>query len=260
VPGKEELGLPRYLEPRQLQRVNREFVRYVRGNLPTRFYAGEKWWTAHVAAALFRMCNGVEATMALMTPRQDDDALVLLRSLYEQAVVVSWVMIDPEARYERWAGAGNREVLKMHRAALPYGETILSPAEVKLCAATRGTPSVEVMAREADRYWPRRVHGMHGPGHWFSFHGLYLGIYRSGSRPAHGSILALEPYVRKGETRYTVVPRPTEKRVYYSFAAPLLGIALIVVLQRVHWLFDQARVRRFVDRATAETARRPHRR
>src|SRR5260370_4841831 len=53
------------------------------------FYAGEKWWTAHVAAALFRMCNGVEATMALMTRRQDDDALVLVRSLYEQAVVLA---------------------------------------------------------------------------------------------------------------------------------------------------------------------------
>jgi hypothetical protein len=48
--------------------------------------------------------------------------------------------------------------------------------------------------------------------------------------------------------------------VYYSFAAPLLGIALIIVLQRFHWLLDEARVRRFVDRATAETARRRYRR
>jgi hypothetical protein len=97
-----------------LRRVNREFVKYVRSNLPTRFYGGEKWWTVHVAAALFRMCSGVDAVMALMARRRDDDALVLLRSLYEQAVVVAWVAIDPEARHERWAGSSNIELRKMH--------------------------------------------------------------------------------------------------------------------------------------------------
>jgi hypothetical protein len=249
---------PRYLEPHQLRRVNREFLSYVRGNLPTRFYSGEKWWTIHTAAALFRMCNAVEAMMTLMTRRHDDDALVLLRSLYEQAVVVAWVIIDPAARHERWAGTSNNELLKTHKAALPYGEEMLTTAEVAICRASKGTPPVEVMAREADRYWPNRVVGLHGPGHWFSFHGLYQGVYRIGSRPAHGSILGLEPYVRRGETRYTVVPRPGEKRVYYSLAAPLLGITLIIALQRVPWLLREHRVRRFVDRATAETARRRH--
>jgi hypothetical protein len=257
---RENSQTPLYLEPHQLRRVNREFVRYVRDNLPTRFYVGEKWWTVHVAAALFRMCNGVEAALALMTRRLDDDALVLLRSLYEQAVVLAWVSINPEPRHERWASASNDALLKMHRDALPYGQEILSPAEVALCEAARGTPSVEVMARQADRYWPGKVRGLHGPGHWFSFHGLYLGVYRIGSRPAHGSILGLEPYVRRRSSGYRVVARPQEKRVYYSFAAPLLGIALIIALQRVHWLLDERRVRRFVDRATAETARRPQRR
>ena len=90
--------MPLYLELRQLQRVNREFLHYVRRNLPSRFYGGEKMWKVHVAAALSRMCNNVEAIMVLMTRHQDDDALVLVRSLYEQAVVLSWVVIDPEAR------------------------------------------------------------------------------------------------------------------------------------------------------------------
>jgi hypothetical protein len=111
------------------------------------------------------------------------------------------------------------------------------------------------MARQADKHWPKKVRGLHGPGHWFSFHGLYLGIYRIGSRPAHASILGIEPYVRRGTTRYTVVARPQEKRVYYSFAAPLLGMSLIVAMQRVPMLLDEDRVRRFVDRATAERAR-----
>jgi hypothetical protein len=46
--------------------------------------------------------------------------------------------------------------------------------------------------------------------------------------------------------------------VVYALGAPVLGIALIVVGQRYPWI-DQDRVRRFVDRASAETIRRRER-
>ncbi len=59
-------------------------------------------------------------------------------------------------------------------------------------------------------------------------------------------------------------PRPIAHRsenddmVIYALGAPLLGIALIVAAQDRPWI-DQDRVRRFVDRADAETTGRRER-
>jgi hypothetical protein len=138
---------------------------------------------------------------------------------------------------------------------LAYGQTLLSAAEVAEYESAPGLPTVEVMAREADAYWPGRVSGLQQSGHLLSFHGLYQGIYRVGSRPTHGTLAVLDPYVELQPTRTIVRPAKEHVMVVYSLAAPLLAMALVIVAPRFAWI-DEARVRRFVDRATAETARR----
>lgn len=226
-----------------------------------RFYKGEPWWTFYVAAALLRMCDTVEGMMLLMARRKDGDALMLLRSLYEQVVVVAWVAIDPEQRHKRWQGASNEETLKLHNEALRYGETILSPAQVALCEAAIPTPPVAEMAYELDHYWPSRVPDLYEAGHWLSFHGLYQSVYRIGSGPSHASLQSLEPYLRRTPYPPTVAEREADSErepdsmLWYSLAAPLLGLLLLIASPRFRWI-DEGRVRRFIDRAATETFRR----
>jgi len=242
--------VPLYLPPPKLRRVNREFVQYVRASFPMRFYRGESDSALLGAAALLRACDTVESMMLLLARRKDEDALILLRSLYEQAVLLAWIAIDPDARHERWWGEGKGQLLTRHNEALPYGETILSPDEVADCEAATGLPNVEAMARELDDHWPERTHGLRSAGHLLSFHGLYQVVYRMGSRPAHASIESTGPYVRFAPPSPSIVAEAREDTMlWYSLAAPVFGMALIIASRRFRWI-DEARVRRFIDRAT----------
>jgi hypothetical protein len=245
-----------YLEPDQLRRVNGEFVRYIRSSFPMRFYRSEPWWFRYCAAALLRMCDSVESLMLLLSRRKDLDAVVLLRTFYEQVVVFAWTAIDPPRRYVRWADHGNRRTLAMHNECLHYGQVLLSPDELAFCEkAGEGIPSVEVMARELDAFWPSEIPGLQLPKHVFSFHGLYQSVYRVGSNRTHGSMASLETYMMAESYPSSVAQREPGSMFLYSLAAPLLGIALTIGARHFRWI-DEVRVRRFVDRATAETARR----
>lgn len=137
------------------------------------------------------------------------------------------------------------------------------------------------MTREADSYWAPKVPGLHPrakpktpgskkhrgdpvsetPEHptdsepMLSFEGLYQTIYRTTSHSVHGSLNSLEGYVDL-EGPWPVARRSDERlMVVYALGAPVLGIALMVAGQRFPWI-DQDRVRRLVDRASAETIRR----
>jgi len=248
--------VPLYLTPTKLRRVNREFVQYVRANFPMRFYRGEHDSAIFTAAAVLRACDTLESMMLLLARREDEDAFVLLRSLYEQAVVVAWVAVDPEVRHERWWGQSQRQTLKLHKALVPYGQGFLSSDAIAECEQATGTPSLEAMARDLDGHWPGRVRGLQRAGHLLSFHGLYQAIYRSASRPAHGALDALAPYIRFAPPYPSVVAAAREDTMLnYSLAAPIFGMMLVIVSGRFPWI-DEARVRRFIDRATAETERR----
>jgi hypothetical protein len=248
-----------FLEPHQLKRVNRDFVRYVRRNFPMRFYQREGKWPVCATAALLRMCDTVDSIMALMGKRKLGDARALLRSLYEQVVVFSWVAIHPDTRLELWEGTSKKEQLKLHNEALRYGETVLTPKKVTEFAAARDIPPTVAMANELDEYWPGRVPGLHEAGGLLSFHGLYQGIYRVGSRQTHGTFAALDPYVqgwpprRQGAT-ITVRESTEHNMLVYSLAAPLLGIPLLIAARGFAWL-DETEIQRFINRATAEVAR-----
>jgi hypothetical protein len=244
-----------YLTPPKLRRVNREFIAFVRASYPRRFYKQEPWWAMYDAAALLRMSDTVEGMMLLMARRKDGEALVLLRSLYEQAVVFMWAAIDPEERHRRWGEESNVMLLRAHNELLPYGHTLLTPAEVKACEAAKGTPPVDAMARAVDDYWTSRVPGFAPTDGLLSMHGLYQSIYRLGSRPAHGAFDSLEPYLRKEPYPPCVAERANDPMLWYSLAAPLFGLSLVVGAERFDWI-DAARVLRFLDRATAETVRR----
>jgi hypothetical protein len=248
-----------FLEPHQLRRVNREFVQYVRRNFPMRFYQREGKWPVCATAALLRTCDTVDSIMALMGKRKLGDARALLRSLYEQVVVFSWVAVDPDTRLERWEGESMKEQLKLHNETLRYGQTILTPKQVTDSAAALGVPPTATMAHELDEYWPGRVSGLHQAGGLLAFHGLYQGIYRVGSRQTHGTFAALDPYVqgwprRKQGAAIKVRESTEDNMLVYSLAAPLLGMALLIAARHFAWL-EETEIHRFINRATAEVAR-----
>jgi hypothetical protein len=246
--------------PAQLRRINREFVGYLRSSFPRRYYRQDSYWSLFGAAALLRMSDTVMSIMALMTRHEDGDARTLARSLYEQAVVFAWVAIDPATRLDRWRNQALKDDLARHNEAVPYGQQLLSAAEIGRAKAAVGLPQVEPMARELDKHWPSRVNGLHPPGGLLSFHGMYQLLYRVGSRTTHASIEALSPYVQlRGTPRRVGLAEPSDEgMIWYALAAPILAIATTIAAQEFTWL-DEARIRRFNDRATAETIRRRER-
>jgi hypothetical protein len=139
-----------YPGPVQLRRINREFVGYLRASFPRRYYRQDPDWSLFGAAALLRMCDTVASMMALMTAHKDGDARTLARSIYEQAVVFSWVAVDPKTRLNRWRYQALKDDLARHNEAIPYGQQLLSSAEIARAKAAVGLPNVESMARELD--------------------------------------------------------------------------------------------------------------
>jgi hypothetical protein len=227
-----------YPSPEQMTTTNTELVAMVRGRLPMRFYAGEAWWSVYCTASLVRMADTVETLMELLPTR----------SLYEQVVTFAWIAIDPSARHQRWEGEAKIQMAKLHHDALSFGEQILSEEEVAATRASKGLPPLTDMALEADKHWSGRIDGLHPDGHLLGFRGLYLSIYRLGSRPAHGSMLALEPYVTHVERRIVVDTARQGTLLWYSLIAPLFSIGLVVAAQRFHWL-DEVNIREIAERA-----------
>src|SRR3954471_14646981 len=107
-----------------------EMVGYIRSLYPMRFYQGEKWWTLHASAAVLRMADMADATLAHMTAHRDQEAAAALRNLYEMVVTLVWVLIDPIERRHLWEGDALIQQLKLHNDLAQFGETLLDPPEI----------------------------------------------------------------------------------------------------------------------------------
>jgi len=251
--------------PRQLRRINREFVAYVREGYPRRFWArGVGPRDAIIAAAILRMADTLDSLMLLLPARKDLDAAILLRSMFEQMVRLCWVLIDPFERLDKWQGYTAIEYLKQHRQLERYGIPIFeTKADLEAAEAANkekiNMPGMEVMAGQVDEHWSERIDGLYPKDHPLSFHGLYQIVYRTTSASVHGSLDALNSYLEPSPPPPTVHLSDQDRMIDYVLGAPILGIALTVAGNVVDWI-DDDQVRRFVDRASAETTRRRERR
>lgn len=201
----------------------------VRSHYPVVYSKGDPSWEPVVFAAYARMADTVESIMKLSEADQDSDALGLLRSLYEQAVTVCWVLIDPVPHHERWRGEAKKEHLKLHNDLKRLGEDCLSPDQVADATSAEGMTGLADRALEVDAFWAEKIDGLHPSGALLSLRGMYALIYRLGSRSIHGSIDALPPYMdlRDGEVR-VVHEGVSESLLAYAVAAPILTTAIYI--------------------------------
>jgi hypothetical protein len=199
---------------------------------------------------VFRMADTVESMVALNEGKYALDTLILLRALYEQVVTFRWLAISPEKHIDAWGVAEFRWQLRLHKDSLAYGHLALSPAGV--AAAERGIeqaagkganmPPLKKLAEEVDEHWGGRMIGFREPGaselaDLLNFGGLYLGIYRIGSKAAHIEPESLNAYLDR-QSYPVVVDEPVvedDEAIWWSLAVPLYAQALIVCNSVLKW-------------------------
>jgi hypothetical protein len=139
------------------------------------------------------MCDTLDALMVvMMRTSTDESGRVLLRSLFEQSIRLSWILINPDSNYPRWLSQAHVELRTIHNELQQYRQAYLTSAQLaKVQGATEMDP-VDQLARQVDTHWPARVLGLHSRRHLLSFHGLYTSVYRATSIYVHGSLNALD--------------------------------------------------------------------
>ena len=117
-------------------------------------------------------------------------------------------------------------------------------------APERVLPSLATRAQQADEHWAERIEGLHAADHPLGFRGLYISVYRVGSRTTHGSMSVLDQYVTHDRpNRRSVHEAAPDSRLLFALLAPIFGITLTIAAQQMKGI-DSQRVREIVERAT----------
>ncbi len=233
---------PGWVQPSEdaVREASTELIELVERNLPQRFYRGEHPWKWMGTAIVMRMTDTVESMMALMAAGNAVDGLVLLRALYEQVVVFCWASIDREKNPERWRLNGLYQLRKFHIDALGFGQKVLTNKELAQVQKGEQMPPLTQLAEEVDKHWGGRLIGFRpprsNPGDILAFRGLYVAIYRMGSRATHVETDSLAPYLD-----YDVYPRRVHRAkkddpsIWWPLAVPLFAQALLVCNEQFNW-------------------------
>jgi Family of unknown function (DUF5677) len=221
-------------------------VDLVESNLPQRFYSKDEQWRMLGAAMVVRMSDTVRSILALTRSGFGGDAMILLRTLYEQIVIYCWFAINPEAHLGRWREDAEFQQLKLHNDALPFDGQVLTASQVEHAAKARKLPNIANLAGDIDNYWPSRIPGFRmpskEPNEILIFRGLYVAVYRIASREIHIKPHALDPYCVVDGNPRIVRQASHGPSHYWSLAVPLYAQALLVCYEQLKWP-DPDRVR-----------------
>jgi hypothetical protein len=218
--------------------ASRALIGLVTERLPQRFYREHRWRMVG-AAMIVRMADIVDSLMVLMAGGCGVDSSILLRALYEHVVTYCWISIDRDDNYERWRSGSLYYQRALHNDAKPYGIQVLAPDELEATAGAEKSAAVPEMAKAVDEHWGSRLIGFRPPqkkpGDILTFSGLYVALYRIGSRAAHAQMQSLDVY---GDFRHypREVHRPTtEVSIWWPIAVPLYAQALLVCYEQLRW-------------------------
>lgn len=247
------------LTPEQVRRAADELSDLLAERLPQRFYPSEGAWRVVLSATVARMGGLLDAITALADGAREPEVHVLLRSMYEHVVCFMWVSIHPRQRVHEWRIDTLRHRRKLHRDLADYGQPpLMADWELALAESGQDLPPVNVMAVEADAYWHHHVAGLHvnpgnGPKSFLTLEGLYLAIFRVGSRSAHATLEGLDYWAMKLPQDKTLVRLKAEAHSihYAAMAVPLFAMALVVSHHVLGWP-DADRVRAINDAMTGD--------
>ncbi len=228
----------------EVRRAAGALVELVEESLPQRFWGGEHEWKVMAAAVIVRLADTLESIVAVMDAGHELDGLILLRAFYEQVVVFCWASIDRETNPERWRLNAIYWLRKLHEDMIPYSQKVLTRAELEEAEKGVRMPPLIQLAGEVDEHWGGRLVGFRAPSSndILNFSGLYLPIYRMGSRAAHGEATALNIYIDHGYPRRVDRATRDERSAWWSLAIPLYAQALLVCNEQLNWP-DPERVR-----------------
>jgi hypothetical protein len=115
----------------------------------------------------------------------------------------------------------------------------LTPEELKETEGAKRPLPVPAMAAQVDEHWGGRLIGFRppqkDPGDILTFGGLYVALYRIGSRAAHAQIQALDVYGDFLHYPRKVYRPTTEVSIWWPIAVPLYAQALLVCHEQLRW-------------------------
>lgn len=215
-------------------------------------------WEIAAPAMLFSAANCLLSIRLLATvagPRREQDAVVLLRRLFEHVVDFAWIAIDPAAHAKKWVAEDFYYRLKIDDEFTKLGQTGLTPANRanfdQYVGENGRMPDVASRADAADKHWSQRITGhgvfpaaavafgqtiVNAQGGSWSLRTLYTVIYRAASAAAHPTPTSLSSYVcpAGGPGRFVVGMDPTdhEARIAYTHA-PFVYSTMLLVAEHV---------------------------
>lgn len=215
-------------------------------------------WDVVAPAMLFSASScllSIRLLAETQAPRREQDAIVLLRRLYEHVVDFAWIAINPAVHAKKWVADDRFYRLKIDDDFAKLGRAELASskrAEFEQYIKANGRmPDVASRADAADKHWTQLISG-HGVfpskpapaggsivsaqnGNW-SLRTQYTIVYRLASGNAHPTPMSLSSYVQaQGNSGKFVVgmnPHDHDDRYAYTFA-PLIFATMLFVSEHV---------------------------
>jgi hypothetical protein len=233
-------------------------------------------WDVVAPAMLFSASScllSIRLLAETQAPRREQDAIVLLRRLYEHVVDFAWIAIDPAVNAKKWVADDRFYRLKIDDDFAKLGQSEIAPdkrADFEQYVKTNGRmPDVASRADLADKHWTKLISG-HGVfpskspppggsivsaqnGNW-SLRTQYTIIYRLASGNAHPTPMSLFSYVNPhgapGNFTIGMNPNDHDDRYAYTFA-PLIFATMLFVSEHVLGVPKRADVERIFEEIKA---------
>lgn len=196
----------------------------------------EQSWGLVAAAFLARFADQLRAIAILLEQDLRTDALMLVREIYEHAVVFCWIAADPDQRLEQWMDHSARSSVVTLKEAEDLYE-ISPPAHIDMSNEDleRLLPLAQ-LAAEADAHWSAELPAFRpqekGGGGLLTLRGLYTGLYRTLSRSAHAEVETVDAILRPRPTQWVVSREKADKRHLRSgvltLSVGLVALAMVV--------------------------------
>lgn len=231
-----------FLRPDAVRPAGDALLELVEQSFPITQYVDDpaKWWSVSGPALVARAGRTLQSVLALRDAGCDLDAATLTRTQFEQLLRFAWLAHAPAERLMTYESSDLRtsELIVAGVRGLDHEmpERDAWATELLGPRPQDREPSVQDLARHADREWPNapRLFFTNAPR---PFQLLYETVYRAASRAVHGAAYATGPFIDLSR-QPTIVVRATEQRsgaIGYEMAVWSLAIMLVISGEALGW-------------------------